>query len=162
MREKLIALLLKHEGLRLEVYSDSVGKPTIGIGRCLSTKGLTKEECDHLHLGTYEKNSVIAKLEVRGISQHEAEYLLSNDIDYFTNELIKSLGYFERLPEMAKIVLLDVCFNCGLSGLLKFKKTLSLIEQGKYKESSVEILNSLWAKQVGNRAIELSNVLKLI
>lgn len=159
LKQKLTLLLRKHEGCELQVYPDTENEPTIGIGRCLSTKGLTKEECDYLKLSTYDKNSVIAKLEVRGITQDEAEYLLSNDIDYFTEQLGKRLFGFNVLPEQAKIVLTDMCFNLGVDGLLEFTKTLSLINIGKYKEASKEMLNSTWAKQVGNRAYELSGML---
>jgi len=159
MKEKLIELLVKHEGEKLQVYDCPAGHPTIGVGRNLQTKGLTKAECDYLKLGTYENNSVIAKLEVRGITKDESRYLLSNDIDYFTTELGKRVFGFNSLKETAKIVLIDMAFNMGTSGLLKFSKTLSLINSGKYKEASKEMLNSQWAKQVGGRADELSGML---
>jgi lysozyme len=159
MKDQLINILKKHEGERFQVYDCPAGYPTIGVGRNLETKGLTKEECDYLKLGVYERNSVIAKLEVRGITQEESDYLLSNDIDYVTNQLSKRLFRFNSLPEQAKIVLIDMAFNLGVDGLLKFNKTLSLINSGKYKEASKEMLNSKWAKQVGNRAYELSAML---
>ena len=159
MKEKLIELLVKHEGERLTAYDCPAGYPTIGVGRNLQTKGLTKAECDYLKLGTYENNSVIAKLEVRGITKDESRYLLSNDIDYFTTELGKRVFGFNSLKETAKIVLVDMAFNMGISGLLKFAKTLSFINSGKYKEASKEMLNSTWAKQVGGRAYELSGML---
>ena len=53
-----------------------------------------------------------------------------------------------------------MAFNMGTAGLLKFKNTLGLIKDGKYKEASVEMLNSAWAKQVGKRATNLSNMIK--
>lgn len=159
LKQKLTALLRKHEGCELQVYNDTENKATIGIGRCLSTKGLSKEECDYLKIGTYDKNAVIAELEVRGITQSEAEYLLSNDIDYFTTELSKSLDFFNKLPETAKIVLIDMAFNMGISGLLKFKNTIELIEKGQYILASREMLNSKWKLQVGQRAFDLAEML---
>jgi lysozyme len=48
----------------------------------------------------------------------------------------------------------------GLVGLLKFKKTLQLIEAGDYAKASVEMLASKWSKDVGNRALELSTQMK--
>lgn len=159
MKEILINLLIKHEGEKLHVYDCPAGYPTIGVGRNLQTKGLTRDECDYLKLGVYEKNAVIAKLEVRGITKDESRYLLSNDIDFFTAELGKRMFGFNSLKETAKIVLVDMAFNMGTSGLLKFAKTLSLINSGKHKEASKEMLNSTWAKQVGSRAYELSGML---
>lgn len=160
MKEKLIEQLIRHEGEELQVYECPSGFLTIGVGRNLETKGLTKEECDKFNLGVSEKNSVIAKLEVRGITKEESRYLLSNDIDYFSKELDKRLGFFNSLPETAKIVLVDMAFNLGVDGLLKFKNTLSLIAKGQYIAASQEMLNSAWKFQVGQRAYDLSNQLK--
>jgi len=159
LKQKLTEMLRKHEGNKLYVYLDTEKKPTIGIGRCLSTKGLSKKECDYLKLGTYDKNKVIEILKVRKITQPEADYLLSNDIEYFTNEIEKSLPYFKTLPDSVKLVLLDMSFNLGINGLLNFKNTIALIKNGNYKHASKEMLNSKWAKQVGYRAIDLSKML---
>jgi lysozyme len=126
-------LLEKHEGLRLTVYFDTVGKATIGIGR---------------------------NLQDRGISREEAYTMLYNDIAYFTRQLQKELPYFDGLPDNVRIVLIDLAFNLGISGLLNFKKTLHFIEIGDYKSASVELLNSLWAKQVGVRALEDADLLR--
>lgn len=160
MKQKLIDQLIRHEGEELQVYECPAGFKTIGVGRNLETKGLTKAECDHLNLGVYDKHSIISKLEQRGITKEESRYLLSNDIDYFIAELTKSLTWFEKLPETAKIVLVDMAFNLGVNGLLKFKNTLALTEKGQYISASKEMLNSAWKFQVGNRAYELSDQLK--
>jgi len=159
MKEKLIEQLIRHEGLKLQVYNCPAGFATIGVGRNLQTKGLSKDESNRFKIGTYDKNATIAQLEVRGITKIEAEYLLSNDIDYFIAELDKSLVFFKTLPETAKIVLIDMAFNMGVNGLLKFKNTLSLIEKGQYIAASNEMLNSSWKNQVGQRAYNLSNML---
>lgn len=160
MKEMLTDQILDHEGESLVPYTCPAGFLTIGVGRNLETKGLTKEECDFLKLGTYEKNSVIAKLEVRGITKEESRYLLSHDIDYFSQQLNNELAWFKSLPEAVKIVLIDMAFNLGVNGLLKFKKTLGLIEKGQFIAASQEMLNSAWKHQVGKRAYDLSNQLK--
>ena len=162
MKEKLTIQLKKHEGVRLQVYKCTAGFLTIGVGRNLETKGLSKEECDKLNIGAYLISEVIEVLKNRGITEEESEWLLSNDIDDVTDQLSKRLFGFRSLPERAKIVIIDMAFNMGISGLLKFAKTLALINSGKYKEASVEMLSSKWAKEVGYRAIELSNQLKSI
>jgi len=41
-----------------------------------------------------------------------------------------------------------------------FKNTLALISQGMYKEAAIEMLNSNWAVQVGQRALTLARMLK--
>lgn len=162
MKEELIKQLTLHEGKVLKVYKCPAGYLTIGVGRNLETKGLSTEECTSLRLGTTDKTKVIELLKTRGITSEESDMLLSNDIDFFTNELKKALPWFDKLPEKVKIVLVDMAFNMGIAGLLKFKKTLGLIESGKYKEASTEMLNSAWATQVGKRSQTLSNILKSV
>lgn len=132
MRKKLIEQLKKHEGIRLKPYKCTAGKLTIGVGR---------------------------NIEDRGISEDEAEYMLQNDIDICMHELSKNLPFFYGIPEVAQIVLIDMCFNMGMPRLLKFKKTLNYIADQDFKLASVEMLDSNWAGQVGIRANYLSNQL---
>ena len=157
--QKLTEMLIKHEGEKLQVYDCPAGYATIGVGRNLQTKGLSKAESDRLQIGTYDKNAAIAKLEVRGITKDESRYLLANDIDYFATELDESLSYFCLLPETAKITLIDMAFNMGVGGLLKFVHTLENIEHGRYIAASKEMLNSAWKNQVGQRAYDLAEML---
>lgn len=128
-------LLEKHEGFRGYPYHDSVGKLTIGIGRNLIDRGITKAE---------------------------AMYMLENDIADFTKQLSDRLYWFDTAPPDVKAVMVDMTFNMGLNGFLQFHKALEHLKNENYKMAADEILNSLWAKQVGTRAIELSDILKNI
>ena len=128
-------MLIKHEGLRNFVYRCPSGKQTIGVGR---------------------------NLEDRGITNAEAMYLLHNDIESVTQQLKDRLYWFENIHEDAQACLIDLCFNCGLGGLLTFTKTLEHIKNENYKAASVTILESKWAKQVGVRSLEISDILKNI
>lgn len=139
----IIEQLKRDEGCKLHVYDDATGKPitkgsvvvgypTIGIGRMVDlSKG-------------------------GGLSQEEAEYLLQNDVQRVTRELIRSLPWFVELDDARKGVLLNMAFQIGIGGLLKFSNTLSLIKQGKYLAASNEMLDSTWAKQTPARAQRLS------
>jgi len=49
-REHFIEELIKHEGLKLQVYQDTLGIDTIGIGRNLEDRGITKQELDELDI----------------------------------------------------------------------------------------------------------------
>ena len=126
---KLAEQLKQHEGLRLKPYTDTVGKLTLGIGRNLEGKGITEKE---------------------------ALFMLNNDVDYFYSQLNKRLTWFNALDDARQNVLVNMAFNLGIRGLLTFKMTLSLIEYGDYDNAATEMLNSVWAYQVGQRAIELS------
>ena len=53
-REHFIEELIKHEGLKLQVYQDTLGIDTIGIGRNLEDRGITKQELDELDQSAVE------------------------------------------------------------------------------------------------------------
>ena len=127
--EKFKPMLKKHEGLRLKPYHCTAGKLTIGYGRNLDDRGITEEE---------------------------AERLLHNDILLCSLQLDRDLHWWKHHPENVQMVLMDMCFNLGIAGLLEFKRTLGYIRDQKYSVAAVEMLKSKWASQVGDRAKELS------
>ena len=129
----IINQLLQDEGLRLRPYKDTVGKLTIGVGR---------------------------NLDDRGISKAEAMMMLNNDIAAFITDLDNTLPWWNNLDPARQDVLLNMCFNLGLGGLLTFKNTLFMIEQGKYAEAAEAMMKSKWAEQVGARAVRLSNIMR--
>ncbi len=126
-------LIVKHEGIRKFPYKDTTGHTTIGVGR---------------------------NLDERGITEDEAIYLLKNDIDNCINELSERLYWFESAPDKVKMVLIDMCFNCGIFGLLTFRNTLEHIKNGNYELAAEDMLKSQWAREVGPRALELTQILK--
>ena len=132
MMENLKEQLVRHEGLRLTVYDCPAGYKTIGVGRNLEGKGITKEE---------------------------ALYLLENDISYFTEQLRDNLEWFDDIPEEKQQILINMAFNLGVAGLMNFKNMLSAVEEGRWADASTEMLDSKWAQQVGVRAIELSGAM---
>ena len=131
--DTLMEDLVRDEGLRLELYQDSVGKWTIGVGR---------------------------NLDDVGISEDEAMYLLRNDISRAKRDLEKALPWVKDLDIVRYNVLVNMCFNMGIGsskrGLLSFRYTLGLIQKGEYDKASFQMLHSKWAKQVGIRAHRLS------
>lgn len=126
--------LIRHEGLRLKPYRCIAGKLTIGVGRNL-------DDC--------------------GISKPEAMVLLDNDILRCESELLEHLpAVYSGLNDTRKAVLVNMCFNLGISGLLGFKNTLAFIGAGDFERVANGMLASKWAKQVGVRAIELSELMR--
>jgi lysozyme len=78
-------------------------------------------------------------LEDVGISEAESDFLLANDI--------------------RKRVMINMCFNLGLSRLLNFKKFLAAMEAADWEEAAVQMLDSKWARQVGPRATRLKDMM---
>jgi lysozyme len=132
-KDKLIKQLIRHEDLRLKPYIDTQNKTTIGIGRNLTDVGINVEE---------------------------AMFLLNNDIAGCVLDLRKNLSFYDDLNDERKNVLINMCFNLGINRLLKFKKTLALIEKGDYEDAGNEMLVSKWSEQVGYRAVELSEIMR--
>ena len=128
---KLTNELKRDEGLRLKPYYDTMGVLTIGYGRSLE----------------------------KGITEAEATYLLSNDIQSAIEDAGK-FEWFEGLSPVRKHVILNMIFNLGLGRFKTFKKMIRAIEISYFKRAALELLDSRYANQVGNRAIRLSKMLE--
>jgi lysozyme len=125
--------LVKDEGLKLKPYRCTAGKLTIGVGR---------------------------NLDDVGISASEAMLLLEHDINRVIAKLSYHLPWWSSLTDNRQRVLANMAFNLGIDGLLKFKNTLSYIQNGNYSEAAKAMLESKWAKQVGERAVRLSKMME--
>jgi lysozyme len=134
LMDRIKEQLVRHEGLRLKPYRCTAGKLTIGVGR---------------------------NLDDSGISLSEAYIMLINDIMNCEKQLQSKIpDIYNGLDEVRKSVLLNMCFNLGVSGLLGFKNTLEFIKAGDWERAANNMLVSRWAKQVGRRAIELSELMR--
>jgi lysozyme len=85
--------------------------------------------------------------------------LLDGDIRLLEIELFRALPWASALDDVRQRVLLDMAFNLGLPGLLQFKRTLEAIRTGQYQQAATMMLDSLWARQVGQRAERLSRMM---
>jgi lysozyme len=131
--DRLITQLKIHEGVRSKVYLDTEGIETIGVGRNLVD---------------------------RGLSDDEIELMLANDIRDFQEEVESAFPWWSDMDDVRQRVVVDMAFNMGLGSLSKFVNTLAHIENGRYEDASVEMLDSKWARQVGDRANVLSDMMK--
>jgi len=129
----LTDLLVLHEGYRQFPYRCTAGKLTIGIGFNLDDTGLFKDE---------------------------AEAVLQLRLARMGRELAAKLPWLTNLDPVRQAVLLDMAYNLGVPGLLKFKNTLADVQAGRYKDASLKMMASLWARQVGRRAERLANMMK--
>ena len=131
--DKLRQQIRMHEGVEHKVYEDTEGIKTVGVGR---------------------------NLEDRGLSDDEIDYLLSNDIDICVKELEQTFDWYDDLDDIRKRVLIDMMFNLGMPRLKKFVNMLKAIEARAWRSAAVEMLDSKWAEQVGNRASRLSEMME--
>ena len=132
---KLREQLIEHEGLRLFPYKCTSGKTTIGCGRNLEDRGITREE---------------------------AMTMLQNDIDECAADCVLIVGQsvWDKLSDARQRVLVDMRFNLGPKGLRTFARTLAAISQGRYADAAQYMLESKWARQVGRRATRLAKMMR--
>jgi len=149
---ELLDQLVLHEGLELLPYKDSLGIDTIGIGRNLEHRGLSEEELVHL-------GKDISDICEWGITKEQAYYLAENDIKIVEEEVCKAHPCVVELDEIRQRVIIDMAFNIGVPRLNKFVKMWKAIDEQDFAEAKVQMLDSRWANQVGNRAVRLSNAM---
>lgn len=125
----LVDLIKEDEGLRLKPYRCTAGKLTIGYGH---------------------------NIEDNGIPEHIAEALLDYDLDVADEELRDNLPFYWQLSEVRKAVLVSMCINLGWPRLSGFEKMIAALEARAYETAAYEMLDSRWARQVGNRAKRLA------
>lgn len=128
--EKELDQIATDEGLRLKAYSDTVGKLTIGYGRNLDDRGISKEEA----MGMLRSDAYLAELDAMSL-----------------------VAVWDTLPEEWKAVLVNMSYNLGVVRLGGFKRMLSAVDRRDAEGVRKEMLDSLWARQVGDRAVRLSN-----
>ena len=131
----LIKMLKRHEGVRSKVYMCSANFETIAVGRNISESGL-------------------------GLSTDEIDYLLNNDINRVREELTDEYFWFPALNEARQAAMIDISFNLGATKLRLFVLALEAMANEKFDLAADEFLNSKWATQVGNRAIEVTDMIR--
>ena len=152
-RENFVNKLIAHEGLRLQVYQDTLGIDTIGIGRNLEDRGITEEELDWMDMPSMDA------VYEHGISEADAMYLAQNDVQIVEEELLRAHPCVEDLDAVRQLVVMDMAFNMGVPRLRKFKKMWNAIHENKFDVAAKEMLDSRWANQVKSRAVKLSNAM---
>lgn len=128
----LINDLKRHEGFRDKPYVDKTGHLTIGYGWNLDS----------------------------GITQSEATYILESRVLLIKSVLRARLPFWQTLTKNRQDALTNMAFNLGMDGFLEFKQTLHHLSEGEYDKAADQMLKSIWAKQVGNRAVELSDMIR--
>jgi lysozyme len=94
-----------------------------------------------------------------GLSDEEVDMLLENDIARVIKELASEYPWFNDLDDVRKDAMIDISFNLGATRLRGFRRALAAMEKGNYKEASTEFLDSKWKRDVGGRALELSDMI---
>ncbi len=154
-KDLLMQKLVAHEGMRLDVYKDTLGINTIGIGRNLDDRGITKDELDWMDYPSFTIEYVFSD----GITEADAIYLAQNDVQIVEEELVRAHPCVEELDAVRQLVLVDMAFNLGVPRLNKFKKMWAAIHENKFDVAAKEMLDSRWANQVKSRSTKLAHAM---
>ena len=129
---RLIEQLKVHEGFRSKPYKCTADKLTIGYGLNLDA----------------------------GISEELAVIILEHQLKSTVNQL-KKLGWFFNIDSFARQdAIVNMAFNLGVAGVCKFRKMINAISIHDYHKAANEMLDSKWANQVGDRAVELAEQMR--
>lgn len=117
------AELTRDEGLRSDMYEDSRGNMTVGIGHNMSI-GQSTFAIDALYQS--DLNGCVASLDMRQ-------------------------PWWRQIDPVRQRVLIGMTFNLGGAGLARFTTFLGLLKTGQHAKAAADLLAQPWAKEVGDR-----------
>lgn len=120
------------EGFSGKIYKDTAGKNTVGYGRNLDDNPLTRAE---------------------------ASYLLQNDLKK-TRKQARQFPFYDRMNSARKNVILNMVYNLGIRSFTGFRRMITALSVQDYETAAVEMLDSKWAGQVGDRSKRLAEIMK--
>tara|TARA_B100000287_G_scaffold401165_1_gene420974 strand:+ start:57 stop:494 length:438 start_codon:yes stop_codon:yes gene_type:complete len=135
----------RHEGEVLEIYEDSLGYLTLGVGHLIQ-----KSDPEYGQpAGT-------------PVSQEVVDMYYADDFDKHVDETIHVCEnnniVFDALPESIQHVLVNMCFNLGANRLGKFRNMLYAVSVSNWEEMANQMEDSRWFGQVGRRSVELQQM----
>ena len=140
-RDNVYEQLKIDEGVVYGVYKDTLGFLTFGVGHLI-----TRDDDED---GLPEGYDVLEE-RVREAFEQDLNTMISECEILFE-------ARWNNFPDELQEVLVNMMFNLGRPRLGKFKKFIGHLENHHWKLASEEMLDSKWARQVGNRAIRLSD-----
>lgn len=152
-------MLINDEGIRVNVYWDTEGYPTIGIGHLIiheRTKNMTRiNEVLSQHVGRTVGNS--------RITQEECSALFAKDVSTVRTEIRKSAkvyAVYSQLDNIRQMAIENMCFQMGVGGVSDFNKALAYMALKRWNDAHRELLDSAWARQTPGRANRVARVIQ--
>ena len=131
--QSLIKQIKHHEGYRSRVYKCTEGYDTIGYGFAIKDLVVSEEVC---------------------------EMILLEKLEFLEKSIKNRFSWYDESPQVIKEVIMNMCYQLGITGVSKFRKAISALQEGDWNEAADEMLDSLWARQTPNRAKELSDIVR--
>ena len=146
-REAVYEQLKIDEGVVYEIYLDHLGYKTFGVGHLV----LESDPEHGAEVGT-------------SVSEERVRECFERDLDLAISECVALYGpdVWEGFPGEVQEILVNMMFNMGRTRLSKFRKMNAHLECGEWSSAAVEGRDSLWYRQVTNRAERLMSRLEKV
>ena len=158
----IIKMLRDDEGFRPDVYTDTMGYETIGIGFCLDRITIP----DHIK-SDWETVANVAIPDdpsqwppmPEKIADEWLEFLIGQN-RYVLQVYVDKYAIYENLSQVRRDVIDDMCYQLGVSGVCRFNKMWKCLKVGDYAGAAVEMKDSSWQTQTPNRCERLSEMME--
>ena len=147
-RERVFEQLKIDEGVVYEIYLDHLGYATFGVGHLITDR----DPENGRDVGTK-------------ISEKRVQTAFESDLDTAISECIALYGestWTMDFPDEVQEILVNMIFNMGRTRLAKFKNFRAALENRDWEKAAVEGRDSLWYRQVTNRAERLMSRLEVV
>ena len=128
--------LTRDEGVRLWRYPDSRGFDSIGVGHNLDANPLPFDVSN-------------------GITMQQALQILHDDGARIWAKLYRDLPWLSSIDIVRQGVYQNMSFNMGAGGVENFHHDIIDTRAGRYQQSAIDMQQSAWYNQVGDRAKRL-------
>ena len=133
----------QHEGCLYVIYSDHLGFKTFGVGHFITSKDVEFGQ----PIGT-------------PVTSERVEDVFDKDWEVSLETAKRLVGNFDSHPENVQLVLVNMAFNLGYNRLKKFQKFIGAVTIRDYQGAALEMMDSKWYTQVGNRSKELVKLME--
>lgn len=154
--KKMERQIRHHEGTVPYPYKDSLGLWTIGNGHLIgdgSDSDLEKSGYKKYTKKNPMPSSELTKTFKKDLNKHK--------------DIAESYSFYNDMSEEGKRAILDLTFNMGdflnkkkTNGEYVWKNLRAQLEAGNYEGAADNLASSLYARQVGNRAVTVTNLLR--
>lgn len=141
-------MLIYDEGEVLNIYKDSLGYYTIGIGHLLTKSANYSDALHQLNLEVKRTtNGTITKKESADLFEKDLKDVIKG---VKSNVLLKEV--YESLDPIRRLALLNMVFQMGVNGVANFKNSMKMAKEKRWSDLEKNLKLSLWYKQTPNRA----------
>ena len=94
------------------------------------------------------------------LTEEESLHILTGRISQLHLKLLDDLDWYKDMPPEIQGILIEMVYQIGYSGVMKFKKMIANMIDKDWKGAATEMLDSLWSKQTPNRANRLADIVR--